>query len=116
MSINYNDYSRRGLVAMNKMFDADNDQMLSGYVSEVEEANAEKFEQIRPIEKMIDTIDRASDSVKKSGDTVSQAVADRIDSLFEGVVNQLSAEAQRCAEILNEHEDDDIYPDEEDGE
>ena len=34
MSINYNDYSRRGLVAMNKMFDADNDQMLSGYVSE----------------------------------------------------------------------------------
>lgn len=111
--VNYNDYSRRGLIKMNQKFDKDNDANLSSYVETYEENN-DKFEGIRPIERMIDTIDRASDSVKKSGDAVSQAIADRIDNMFEGIVNQLSAEAQRCSEILNEHDDDEIYPDEED--
>lgn len=83
MSKNYADLSRRGLIQLNKDFDEDNDGKLLQYLSE----NGEKYEDIRPIESIIDRADQASEIIGNSGRKIKAVISGEGGKLIDNVVD-----------------------------
>ena len=62
MGKNYEDLSRRGLIKLDHDFDKQNNGALSKYLAKHED----EYEDIRPVEKVIDCCDTAVASIKRS--------------------------------------------------
>lgn len=83
MSKNYADLSRRGLIQLNKDFDEDNDGKLLQYLSE----NGEKYEDIRPIEAIIDRADQACEIIGDSGRKIKAVISGEGGKLIDNVID-----------------------------
>lgn len=87
MARNYEDLSRRALVALNKDYDNDNDGKLMGYFAEVDPER--QYEGIRPIESVVDRIDQITDTVKENGGALKEAAIKAAEGTLDKVINTL---------------------------
>lgn len=106
----YDELSRRGLINLNKDFDNDNQNSLKEYLNSSETV----YEPVRPIEQVIERLDEATDAVKARGGVVSDAIMSRVNDMFDGIIDSITKEINRCDDVAEESEDDDQFPDEED--
>lgn len=90
MSRTYSDLSRRALVQLGQDFDADNDAQLLGYLQE----NDQKYEGIRPIEKVIQRTDEVKQVMSEAGVTVKNVVMRQIDKVLDCVVDAVKSTAK----------------------
>lgn len=85
MGKTYEDLSRRALIKLSKDFDQENDTKLLEYLTE----NGEKYEDIRPIEVVVDRLDQVVDTVSNSGirvkDTLVRETTRVLDSFIDNV-------------------------------
>lgn len=105
----YNELSRRGLISLNKDFDNDNQNSLKDYLNSTEKC----YEPVRPIEQVIERLDEATDAVKARNGVVSDAIMSRVNDMFDGIIDSLTKEINRCDDVADESEDDDQFPDDE---
>lgn len=83
MAASYEDKSRRALIQLGKDYDADNGAQLLSYL----QANDEKYEGIRPVEKVIQRTDEVKQVMKDAGVTVKGVVMRQIDKVLDSVVD-----------------------------
>lgn len=110
--MNYNDISRRGLIKLNNDYDKANDNALHNFLNE----NNALYEHIRPFEQIAERLDGISETLKDKGDSVSNAMMDRVEHVFDSLVQSMTDEIQRCDSVIDECEDDESYPDDDDDE
>ena len=108
----YNELSRRGLIKLNNDFDHANNNALHEFLN----GASESYEEIRPFEQIAQRADILYDTLKDRGDAISKSMLDRVDHVFDSIVESLVGEVDRCEAVLDEQEDDESYPDEEDEE
>lgn len=72
MSKNYEDLSRRGLIKLSHDFDQDNDGVLLQYLAE----HGDEYENIRPVEKVVERADQLIETVSTSTKGIREAIAD----------------------------------------
>lgn len=89
MSRSYEDLSRRALVQLGKDYDADNNANLLGYLQE----NDERYEGIRPVEKVIQRTDEVKQVMNDAGITVKNVVMRQIDKVLDCVVDAVRGTA-----------------------
>lgn len=70
MSKNYTDLSRRGLIELGRDFDQDNDGALLQYLAE----HGDKYENIRPVEKVVERADQFIETVSTSTKGIREAM------------------------------------------
>ena len=87
MGKNYEDLSRRGLIKLDHDFDKQNNGALSKYLAKHED----EYEDIRPVEKVIDCCDTAVASIKRSISCVKASM--EADDHPKGAVKVLNAVA-----------------------
>ena len=87
MSRSYEDLSRRALVQLGKDYDANNDAQLLRYLQE----NDQKYEGIRPVEKVIQRTDEVKQVMTDAGATVKNVVMRQIDKVLDCVVDTVKA-------------------------
>lgn len=87
MARNYEDLSRRALMALNKDYDNDNDGKLMSYFAEVDPER--QYEGIRPIESVVDRIDQITDTVKENGGALKEAAIKAAEGTLDKVINTL---------------------------
>lgn len=86
MARSYEDLSRRGLIKLNKDFDQDNEEMLLHYLME----NEDSYEGIRPVESVIDRIDKVSDAFSESKGGIKRFVTNGVNNLIDSVIDAIS--------------------------
>lgn len=86
MAKGYEDLSRRGLIQLNKDFDQDNDAMLLHYLEE----NDQNYENIRPVEKVIDGADRLKGTFSGAGKIVKTVLLHQTDRVVDKVLGSLA--------------------------
>lgn len=85
MSREYQDLSRRALIALNKDYDADNNQKLKGYFDKVDPEK--HYEGIRPIESMTDKVDQIASTITENGGAIKKAALDAATSTLDKVID-----------------------------
>lgn len=90
MSRSYEDLSRRALVQLGKDYDADNDAHLLGYLQE----NDQKYEGIRPVEKVIQRTDEVKQVMTDAGITVKNVVMRQVDKVLDCVIDAVKSTAK----------------------
>lgn len=86
MARNYEDLSRRGIIALNKDFDKDNNDILNNYL----EANDEKYEGIRTIESVLAKVDKITNKAENSGELIKEAISNETNKFLDKVINTLT--------------------------
>lgn len=104
---NYGELSRRGLIKLNNDFDKANENQLKNFL----DSSDTEYEGIRPFEAIAERMDEVSEVVKKKSDTVSQAMMDRVNHMFDSVINSMTEEIDRCESVMDEQNDNEEYPD-----
>lgn len=87
MSRGYEDLSRRALIQMGHDFDQDNDAKLLEYLNE----NDERYEGIRPVEKMTDKMDQLGKKLAISGGVLKKAAYNEMNKLMDGVIDTIQS-------------------------
>ena len=82
----YEDLSRRGLIKLNKDFDAENDGALMHFLAE----NGDNYEDIRPVEAIIDRVDQAAETVSKAGYRIKSVIGKEGSNLLESVIGAIA--------------------------
>lgn len=103
----YKEISRRGLIKLNTDYDKANDNSLHKFLNEP----GREYEEIRPFEQISERLDEVAMVFEDKTDAVSQAMMNRVNHVFDNVVNAITDEVERCESILEEQEDDESYPD-----
>ena len=110
--MNYNDLSRRGLIDLNAKYDKENDNALYDFM--VEKNKETGFERIRPFEQVADRIDKVNASIRNSNDNIKQKFADRINNLFDSLIDSINEEITEYTEDDDESDEDESDFDEDD--
>ena len=110
----YDDLSRRGLIKLNNQYDNDNNNQLKEYAENIDSINP--IERIRPYEEVAQKIDNLSEAMQHKGGQVSRAMLDRVNHMFDAIVESMKDEADRCDEVEQEQEDDNEFPNDDEDE
>lgn len=86
MAKGYEDLSRRGLIQLNKDFDQENDAALLQYLTE----NDQKYENIRPVEKVIEGADKLKGTFSGAGEVVKNVLLHQADKVVDKVLGSLA--------------------------
>lgn len=86
MSKSYEDLSRRGLIQLNRDFDQENDAALLHYLTE----NDQKYENVRPVEKVIEGADRLKGTFSGAGQVVKNVLLHQADRVVDKVIGSLA--------------------------
>lgn len=86
MAKGYEDLSRRGLIRLNKDFDQENDAALLQYLTE----NDQKYENIRPVEKVIEGADKLKGTFSGAGEVVKNVLLHQADKVVDKVLGSLA--------------------------
>ena len=98
MAKGYEELSRRGLIQLGKDFDQDNDAALIDYLTK----NSDKYESIRPVESVIDKIDKVAETFGGSKINIKNVVTKEADKLLDAVVDAISGTADVASnELIN---------------
>lgn len=103
----YEELSRRGLIKLNHDYDNESGNALKEFLNESNTV----YEPIRPIEQVIDKLDKTTEAMEARGSAVSGAILDRVNAMFDGIIDNLTCEIDRCTEVIDESADDEQYPD-----
>lgn len=106
----YEELSRRGLIKLNRDYDVESNNALKEFLNNSQTV----YEPIRPIEQVIDKIDKTTEAMEARGSAVSDAIMDRVNHVFDTIIGDLTSEANRCSEVIDESADDEQYPDDDD--
>lgn len=87
MAKRYEDLSRRALIRLGRDYDQISDAALLQYLSE----HSDEYENIRPVEKVIDRVDQIRDTVFGSRSTIKQTFAKEADRILDSVIDALSS-------------------------
>lgn len=90
MSRSYEDLSRMALVQLGKDYDVDNNAHLLGYLRE----NDQKYEGIRPVEKVIQRTDEIKQVMSDAGVTVKNVVMRQVDKVLDCVIDAVKGTAK----------------------
>lgn len=105
MGKHYKDLSRRGLIQLGTDFDAENDGALLEYLTE----NGDKYEDIRPIESIIDRADQVSEIIGNSGRKIMAVLdgnnegdlLDKVIDTISNIADSLSSEIDEISESFS---------------
>lgn len=86
MAKGYEDLSRRGLIELNKDFDVENDGALMKFLAE----NGDNYEDIRPIESIIDRVDQVAETVSNAGYKIKSVIGKEGGNLLESVIGAIA--------------------------
>ena len=99
MGKRYEDLSRRALIKLGGDFDSENDAALLQYLTE----NGDKYEGVRPVEKVIARVDQVKDALCGSSSSIKQVINKEADKVLDTVIDALSTaafEAETALECL----------------
>lgn len=85
MAKGYEDLSRRALIRLGKDYDQVSDAALLQYLTE----NSDKYEGIRPVEKVIDKVDQIKETICGSGSTIKKTFENEADKVLDSVIDTL---------------------------
>ena len=97
MGKNYRDLSRRGLIRLNQNFDAANDAALLDYLTE----HGDDYENIRPVEKVIERFDTVKDTLSASKQGIRNAIIKESDRIMDAVINVLETTIDTAENAIN---------------
>lgn len=93
MAKGYEDLSRRGLIALGKDFDLDNDAELLKYLTE----HSERYEDIRPVEALICKVDNLGEAIKGSSITLKKSACTEGNKVLDSVVDVVDESSRLIA-------------------
>lgn len=82
----YKDLSRRALIKLGKDFDDENNDMLIDFLND----NSESYEDVRPIERVIEKADHVKESAIASKSCIKGVITREMDKLLDTIVDTLS--------------------------
>ena len=85
MKSSYEDLSRRALIKLAHDYDAENNNSLQDYL----DGNKESYEEIRPLEIIIDKVDSVKNIIGASSSKLAKTAFDTIDKTLDAVVNSM---------------------------
>ena len=109
---NYGELSRRGLIKLNNDYDKANDNALNDFLDQHDGF----YEEIRPYEQIAEKLDDVTETLQQKGSQVSNAMMDRVNHVFDAMINSMTEEIDRCESVMDEQDDDESYPDDTDDE
>lgn len=98
MAQGYDNLSRRALIKLGKDYDQVSDAALLQYLTD---HNGE-YENIRPIEEVIDRVDQIRDTISGSSSIVKKTLAAEADKVLDTVIETLSKVAENTERILED--------------
>lgn len=95
MGKNYNDLSRRGLIKLGMDYDAENNGALLEYLT----ANGDKYEDIRPVEKIIERADQVSEIAGNAGRKIMAVLGGGDGDILDDVIDTIASD---IADVLTQ--------------
>jgi len=89
MDRNYEDLSRRALIALNHDYDRDNDDQLLGYFHEKDPNK--QYESIRTVESVTVKVDGIVDTVKNNSECIKNIAANAVENALDKAGDFLAA-------------------------
>ena len=86
MGKSYEDLSRRALIKLGHDYDQESDAALLGFLTE----NGEEYENVRPIEKVIERVDNLKETAAESGSVIKQTLISESDKVLDKVIDILT--------------------------
>lgn len=97
MAKGYECLSRRALIKLNNDFDAENDEMLLKYLEE----HLDSYEEIRPVEKISDSVDNVVEKAKDSATKIKTVFTEEKDALMESGLNVIDTTSKLVSGMLD---------------
>lgn len=95
MGKNYNDLSRRGLIKLGMDYDAENEGALLDYLTK----NGDKYEDIRPVEKIIERADQVSEIAGNAGRKIMAVLGGGDGDILDDVIDTITSD---IADVLTQ--------------